>query len=72
VVGRETTAAGRFLVPLFREITGTAVDTSKVLVREKGIDVEIVQGYCGSPDVGYAWESAIPTYSPSDPLRKRM
>ena len=44
---------------LFQELTGTALKSSRKLVREQqGFD-EIARGYCGNKEVGYAWDYLI-------------
>lgn len=60
-----------FLKRLFQELAGVALKRSKELVREKESYEETARGYCGNPDVGYAWDSVMPVNDTSLPIDER-
>jgi len=56
-----------FLTRLCQELTGTTIADRK-LVHETETHVETVRGFCGDPNVGYAWDSCRHTDDTALPM----
>lgn len=66
--GRDQPRPQAFLARLFKDLTGTALNRSRELVREKGSYEQTARGYTGSKTVGCAWSASIPVNDTSLPV----
>jgi hypothetical protein len=57
-----------FLRALFRELANTGLGTVELFREEQGGWLELARGYCGTPEVGYAWDTRRDVSDSSIPL----